>query len=108
MNPAFTLIAAIIAEVFGTTCLKLSDGFSNLLPSLGVVVGYAVSFFLLAIVLKEVDVGVAYAVWAGLGITLVAVIGVILFREQMSLLRVGWIALIIFGVIGLELTGHVR
>lgn len=108
MNLAFTLIAAIIAEVFGTTCLKLSDGFSNLLPSLGVVVGYAVSFFLLAIVLKEVDVGVAYAVWAGLGITLVAVIGVILFREQMSLLRVGWISLIIVGVIGLELTGHVR
>lgn len=108
MNPAFPLIGAIVAEVFGTTCLKISDGFSTLLPSLGVAVGYAVSFYLLSIVLKEVDVGVAYAVWAGLGITLVAVIGVLLFGEPVSLSRIGWVALIIAGVIGLEITGHVH
>jgi len=108
MNPALPLIGAIVAEVFGTTCLKLSDGFSTLLPSLGVAVGYGLSFLLLSIVLKEVDVGIAYAVWAGLGITLVAVIGVLLFREPVSLSRIGWIALIIAGVIGLEVSGHVH
>ena len=77
----FLLIAAIVAEVGGTTCLKLSDGFSRLVPSIGVVLLYSLSFVFLAAVLKRMDVSVAYAIWAGVGTALIAAIGILAARR---------------------------
>jgi len=108
MQGWFVLVAAIAAEVGGTTCLKLSEGFSRLVPSLGVVVLYALSFFFLAWVLKTIDLGVAYAIWAGLGTALVAAVGFLVFGEAISAARLVSIGLIILGVVGLQLSGAVH
>jgi len=108
MQNWFLLMAAIAAEVGGTTCLKLSDGFSRLVPSVGVVVLYALSFVSLAAVLKSMDVSVAYAIWAGLGTALIAVMGVVIFDEPISGIRVASLAFIIVGVVGLQLSGAVH
>ena len=108
MQAWFLLIAAIAAEVGGTTCLKLSDGFSRLVPALGVVVLYTLSFVFLAWVLKSIDLGVAYAIWAGLGTALVASVGFLVFGEAISVVRLLSIALIILGVVGLQLSGAVH
>lgn len=108
MQSWFLLVAAIVAEVGGTTCLKLSDGFSRLIPSLGVVVLYPLSFVFLATVLRTIDVGVAYAIWSGLGTALVAVIGILLFGEPVSATRLASLGFIIVGIVGLQLSGGVR
>jgi small multidrug resistance pump len=108
MQSWFVLIAAIAAEVGGTTCLKLSEGFSRLVPSLGVVVLYALSFVFLAWVLKSIDLGVAYAIWSGLGTALVAAVGVLVFGEAVSAVRLVSIGFIILGVVGLQLSGAVH
>jgi small multidrug resistance pump len=108
MQAWFLLIAAITAEVGGTTCLKFSDGFSRLVPSLGVVVLYSLSFVFLASVLKTIDVGVAYAIWSGLGTALIAVIGILIFGEPLSAARMASLGFIIVGVVGLQLSGGVH
>lgn len=108
MHSWFLLIAAIVAEVGGTTCLKLSYGFSRLVPSLGVVVLYSLAFVLLAAVLKSIDVSVAYAIWSGVGTALVAAIGILVFGEPLSAARLVSIGFIILGVVGLQLTGAVH
>ncbi len=108
MQSWFLLVAAIVAEVGGTTCLKLCDGFSRLVPSLGVVVLYPISFVFLAIVLKTIDVSVAYAIWSGLGTALVATIGIVIFNEPISGLRVLSLGFIVAGVVGLQLSGAVH
>jgi small multidrug resistance pump len=108
MQSWFLLVAAITTEVGGTTCLKLSDGFSRLIPSLGVVVLYSLSFAFLASVLKTIDVGVAYAIWSGLGTALVAVIGILIFGEPLTAARMASLGFIIVGVVGLQLTGGVH
>jgi small multidrug resistance pump len=102
------LIAAIAAEVGGTTCLKLSEGLSRLAPSLGVVVLYSLSFVFLASVLKTIDVGVAYAIWAGLGTALVAAVGFLVFGEPISGIRLVSLGFIVVGVVGLQLSGAVH
>jgi small multidrug resistance pump len=102
------LVAAIASEVGGTTCLKLSDGFSRLVPSLGVVGLYLLSFVFLAAVLKTMDMGVAYAIWAGLGTALVAAAGIVVFGEPVSGGRIASIGFIIVGVVGLQLSGAVH
>ena len=82
MNPGYYFLAgAVIAEVIGTSALKSSDGFSRLLPSLIVAVGYAISFYLLSLVLKTIPVGIAYAIWAGSGIVLISLAGVLLYGQ---------------------------
>ena len=105
MNPWLTLMAAIVCEVIGTSNLKLSDGFTVLLPSAMVIVFYGTSFYLFSLALREIDVGVAYAVWSGLGTALIATLGVVFFREQMSPERAFWLSCIIAGVVGLHMTG---
>lgn len=98
------LAVAIVAEVTGTVALKLSDGFSNLLPSVVVVVGYAVAFLALARTLKEgMPVGVAYAIWAAVGIALIAVIGAAFLGEAFTFTTAAGLGLIIGGVTVLEL-----
>ncbi|HKI59736.1 MAG TPA: multidrug efflux SMR transporter [Mariprofundaceae bacterium] len=96
---------AILFEVAGTTSMKLSEGFSKLLPSTLMVAFYIVSFALMALALKKLEVGMTYAIWAGLGTALIAVIGVLWFKEPMNALKVVSILLIITGVIGLNLSG---
>jgi len=108
MQSWFLLIAAIVAEVGGTTCLKLSEGFSRLIPSLGVFVLYPLSFVFLATVLKTIDVSVAYAIWSGLGTAFVAVIGILIFGEPLSAARLVSLGFIIVGIVGLQLTGGVH
>lgn len=96
---------AIVFEVFGTVCLKLSDGLTRALPTLGIVVFYLLSFAALSIAVKRIDISVAYAVWAGLGTVLITVIGALAFNEPMTSLRLVCIGLIIVGAVGLNLTG---
>jgi small multidrug resistance pump len=104
--PAGLLLAlAIASEVGGTLALRASDGFSKPLPSALVVVGYGISFWLLALVLKEISVGTTYAIWAGAGTALIAVVGMAALGEPATALRIGSIALIIAGVVGLNLAG---
>jgi small multidrug resistance pump len=102
--PWILLSLAIATEIAATTALKASDGFSRLGPSLVVVAGYVLSFVLLARALKSLDVGVTYAIWSGVGTAVIAVLGVILFHESLSPMKVVWLAVIIIGVIGLQTT----
>ncbi|WP_326822747.1 DMT family transporter [Streptosporangium sp. NBC_01756] len=100
------LAGAIIAEVLATTALKLSDGFAHKGWALGVVAGYAAAFLLLAQALKlHLEVGTAYAVWAGAGTAVIAAIGVLFLGETLTLAKVAGIALIIGGVLVLNLAG---
>lgn len=97
------LVLAIAAEVVGTLSLKASDGFSRLWPSVAVVVGYAIAFTLLAFALKTLDVGPAYALWAGLGTVGAAVGGWLVFSERMSLLTIAGIVIVVVGVVAITL-----
>jgi small multidrug resistance pump len=99
------LALAIVCEIAGTTALKLSNGFTRLAPAVAVVVLYGISFTLLSLALKQIDVGVAYAVWSGVGTALIATIGVLAFKEPVTAIKVGCLALIIVGVVGLNLGG---
>ncbi|MEK5645348.1 hypothetical protein BK138_26730 [Paenibacillus rhizosphaerae] len=99
------LTLAILAEVAGTTTMKLSEGFSRLTPSLLLFVFYASSLTFLNFALKGIEVSIAYAIWSGLGTALVVVIGILIFSEPLTLLKTISIILIIAGVIGLNLGG---
>jgi small multidrug resistance pump len=98
MNPYALLGVAIVSELLGTTALKLSNGFSRPLPSLGVVVGYGVAFYLVSLTLEDLPVGVVYGTWAALGIVGVAMIGTVVFGEQIDLAGATGILLIVAGV----------
>lgn len=102
MHPYVYLAAAIAAEVTGTTALKLSEGFSNPVPSAVVVAGYASSFYLLGLVLEELPVGVVYATWAAVGIVATALVGVVVFEETVDVAAVVGIALVVAGVVVLN------
>ncbi|MEU7283078.1 multidrug efflux SMR transporter [Streptomyces sp. NPDC045431] len=99
------LAAAIAAEVAGTTAMKYSEGFSRLWPSLGAVAGYLVAFALLAQTLKVIQVGTAYAIWAGVGTAAVAAIGMLFLGESTGLAKLVGIAFVIVGVVLLNLGG---
>ncbi|AFY33091.1 multidrug efflux SMR transporter [Calothrix sp. PCC 7507] len=96
------LFAAIIFEVSGITCMKLSQGFTKITPSILVFISYGLCVAFLTLCIKKLDVSVAYSVWAGLGTTLIAVIGMIWFRESATPIKLISISLIIIGVIGLN------
>jgi small multidrug resistance pump len=99
------LILAIIFEVCGTTCMKVSAGFTKTLPSVLMFVLYGACFSVLTLALKKLDVSLAYAVWSGMGTALIATIGVLWFKEPVTALKLISLALIIAGVIGLNLSG---
>lgn len=90
---------AIIAEVIGTSALKASDGFSRLGPSVLVVLGYGAAFYFLSLTLREIPVGVAYAIWSGVGVTLITVIGWLVFEQRLDLPALIGIGLIVAGVV---------
>ncbi|WP_405156798.1 DMT family transporter [Paenibacillus sp. FSL K6-0108] len=104
MKGYFALAIAIIAEVFGTTMLKLSDGFTNLLPSIGLVVGMALSFYFLTMGLKTIPLSTAYAIWAGVGTAITALLGVILWNDPFNMLSGIGLMLVIGGVVLLNLS----
>ena len=99
------LSIAIFAEILGTLSLKASDGLSKLWPSLGVLVGYAMAFTLMAMSLKKLDVGVTYAIWSGVGIVGAAIGGLIFFDQQLSKMTILGMAIIIAGVVVMNLGG---
>jgi small multidrug resistance pump len=92
------LMLAILSEVFATTALKASDGFTRPWPILGVAVGYGIAFWLLAIALKTIPVGVAYAIWSGVGIVAIAIIGYFAYGQTLDRASIVGIGLIIAGV----------
>jgi small multidrug resistance pump len=98
------LVLAIIMEVTGTTNMKLSQGFTKLLPSILMFVFYGFSFAFLTLALKKIDVSISYAIWAGLGTALIATIGFLYFKEPITAIKIISIALIVFGVVGLTLS----
>jgi small multidrug resistance pump len=103
--PALYLSIAILSEVAGTVALKYADGFTRLAPSVAVVAGYGLSFWMLALVLREFPIGLTYAVWAAVGTALIAAIGIFAFGEPATTLKLLSLALIIAGVVGLNLAG---
>ncbi|MDQ7001571.1 MAG: multidrug efflux SMR transporter [Ghiorsea sp.] len=105
MQHWFFLISAILLEVAGTTAMKFSEGFTKTLPSILMVVLFIASLAMLTLALKKFEIGMAYAIWSGLGTALIAVLGVYLFDETASLMKFLSIALIIAGVVGLHLSG---
>ena len=100
----FYLAMAIVLEVGGTTCMKLSEGFTRLIPSVLVFVLYMASFAFMILALKKMELGVVYAIWAGLGTALIALIGIVWFQESVSLLKIASIVFIVLGVVGLRLS----
>jgi len=97
------LAMAIIAEVIATSALKFSEQFTRPGPSLVVVIGYAIAFYCLSIVLKTIPVGVAYAIWAGVGIALITIAGAVLFRQTPDWPAIIGISLIVCGVMVINL-----
>ena len=99
------LLGAIVLEVAGTTSMKLSMGFTKLLPSVLIFVFYTASFICLTFALQHINVSIAYVVWAGAGTALIAMIGLAYFTEPITSLKLVCIGLIILGVVGLNLAG---
>lgn len=102
MNAWLALGVAIVAEVVGTTALKASENFTRLVPSLIVVAGYGVAFYCLSLVLKSVPVGIAYAVWSGLGIVLITAVAWLVYGQRIDLAGVIGMGLIIAGLVVLN------
>ncbi|MGS2810295.1 DMT family transporter [Nocardia sp. MW-W600-9] len=100
------LALAIASEVTATVSLKLSEGFTKLVPSIVVVIGYAMAFYFLSQALKRgMAIGVAYGIWSAVGVAAIAAIGVLFLGERLTLVQVGGIGLVILGVLALELGG---
>jgi small multidrug resistance pump len=99
------LSAAITSEVVGTVFLRFTDGFTKPAPSILVIATYAVSLWLTALALRQLEISLAYAVWSGIGTAAVAVIGMAAMGESINTLKLASIALVIGGVVGLNLSG---
>ena len=101
------LFFAIILEVSGTVSMKLSDGFTKLTPSIFIFAFYAASFVALTFAIKKIEISVAYAVWSGVGMALIALIGILYFKEAATTLKIASIFLIIAGVVGLKVGSNI-
>ncbi|RLQ93368.1 DMT family transporter [Falsibacillus albus] len=108
MKSYIFLALAIASELFGTSMLKASEGFSKPFPAIGVIIGFGSAFFFLSMSLKVIPLSVAYAIWSGVGTAATVVIGVLVWKEKISPASLAGIALIIAGVILLNLKspGH--
>lgn len=103
MKTYLFLLIAIISEIIATSALKASEQFSKLVPSLIVIIGYASAFYFLSLTLKKMNLGIAYALWSGVGIVLVTAIGAILYKQKPDLPAIAGIILIIAGVVVINL-----
>lgn len=106
MNPWVMLSIAIVAELGATTALKFSNGFSKLAPSMLVVIGYGLSFYLLAQVLRTQEVGIVYAIWSGAGLAIIALIGIVFLGESAGIQKMAGLICILAGVILLNLSSN--
>lgn len=101
---------AIICEVIATSALKSSEGFSRLLPSIVTAVGYAAAFYFLSLTLKTIPIGIAYAIWSGVGVVFITIIGLVAFQQRLDAPAIAGLGLIIAGVLVINLlsktTGH--
>ncbi len=102
------LLVAICAEVAATTTLRAADGFSRLAPSLVVIAGYGVSFFFLSLTLRTIPVGIAYAIWSGIGMTLISMLGWLLYKQALDRPAIIGIMLIMAGVLVINLFSKAR
>lgn len=105
MNAYILLFVAIVSEVFGSSMLKATNGFKKLVPTLGVIIGYGAAFYALSLALKTLPLGMAYAIWAGLGTALTALVGILIFKENFNQKTLFGLVLIIGGVALLNLGG---
>ena len=96
------LAVAIVAEVVGTSALRASEGFTRLLPALVVVAGYGLAFYCLSMTLKTMPVGIVYAIWSGVGIVLITLVAMVLYRQVPDLAAVAGLSLIVAGVVVLN------
>ena len=103
MKIAIIFFFAVLSEVTATTALKFSEGFTKSVPSVIVVVGYGLSFFLLSLALKVIPIGIAYALWSGIGIVLTVIAGMVLWRESLDWARAIGIVLIMAGILIINL-----
>ncbi|BDX18488.1 SMR family transporter [Halopseudomonas aestusnigri] len=103
MNHWVYLITAIVSEVIATSALKASTGFTKPLPSVVVVIGYLVSFYFLSLTLKTIPVGIAYAIWSGVGVVLISVVAWLLYGQRLDLPALIGMGLIISGVMVINL-----
>ncbi|QDL54492.1 DMT family transporter [Rhodoferax aquaticus] len=103
----FYLAAAIVFEVIATSALKATEGFTRLWPSSMVVVGYGLAFYFLSLTLRQTPIGVAYAIWSGVGVVLVSIAGWVLYQQRLDAAAVIGIAFIITGVLVLNLFSKV-
>ena len=103
MHPYFYLAIAIASEVIATSALRAADGFTRLLPSILVVAGYALAFFFLALTLKTIPVGIAYAIWSGIGIVLISLAAYFLYGQTLDAPALIGIGLIVAGVVVINL-----
>ncbi|MEM0977593.1 MAG: SMR family transporter [Pseudomonadota bacterium] len=106
MNTYLILVIAIVFEVIGTSLLKLSDGFTKLYPTLGALACYAATFYCLSLLLRSIPMGVAYALWSGLGIMLITLIGLFAFGQKLDMAGYVGIGLIIAGVVVLNVLSN--
>ncbi|MDR1484358.1 MAG: multidrug efflux SMR transporter [Planctomycetaceae bacterium] len=97
------LAIAILSETVATSALKSSDGFKNIIPSIIVVVGYLISFYFLSLTLKQIPIGIAYAVWSGVGIVLISAFGYFVFKQVLDIPAIIGLSLIIIGVFVINL-----
>ena len=102
---AIYLALAIVFEVGWAIALKLSEGFTKPAAAVVTVLAYILSIVFLALATRKMDIGPAYAIWAGTGVALIAAAGMIYFKEPVSLLKLGSIAVIVAGIVGLQLAG---
>lgn len=102
------LALAIVAEVVATSALKSSQEFTRVVPSLVVVLGYGIAFYLLSLVLKTIPIGVAYAIWAGLGIALVVAVAAVLFGQTPDMPAIIGIGLIMSGVVVINVFSNMK
>lgn len=93
------LSIAIISEIIGTTMLKMSEGFTQLIPSIGVVIGFIIAFYSLSISLRDLPLSLAYAIWSGVGTVLTAIVGIVVWGDPYSILTFAGIVLIVGGVV---------
>jgi small multidrug resistance pump len=103
MKTAIIFFFAVLSEVIATSALKFSEGFTKLIPSIIVILGYGTSFYLLSLSLKVIPIGTAYALWSGIGIVLTVIAGIVLWRETMDWARGIGILLIMLGILTINL-----
>lgn len=107
MNAYLLLLGAIICEVIATSSLKLSNGFTNLVFSIITIIGYSASFYILSLALKTIPVGIAYAIWSGIGIIIISLIAWIFLKQSLDFAALIGMGFIIFGVVIINLFSNI-